>query len=633
MNFLAALSLLTFMIYVFIGIYTFKTINDSIETRLFLMLCFSLSIWSFGYMFAYTDLFNPEPLMKVAAVGWCTFNTFVLHIALKFTNNKLFKNIYLQGLIYLPSIFLIYVRIFLHWESIDSSMLIYNIFTTVDTMNNIIYQFSSLILIALWGRQQSDSSKKRQAMIIICTSAASFALNFLAQVRLLPTLGQFYALIMILGIYYSIVRHNLFKIPSDILFDEILTEMMDLFFLISPDSKVIKVNKRTAEVLGYSQNKLLNMKIEDLFVEKDIINKTIQDAYASGRHIYDEVSCISMSGEKTPISISCLSILDKSRKSLISTVIIGQDITITKELENELRIHEEIEEKLRISEEKFRVMFSEHSAIMLLIDPENLRIYSANNSAQKFYGFSEEKFKNMKINELNEMNDSEVNSNVSNILNKQISIMNSKHRLSNGEVRNVEIHPAPINVGDKVMIFSIIHDITERKKAEDYITYLAYHDALTGLVNRKYFVERLEKELLVRSDKNQKLAIIYCDLNGFKSINDTFGHEAGDYVLCEIGNRIKKCISKEDVVARLGGDEFAIIIFNINNDSEVNKVIQKISNKVQVPMFMKDNVFNVKASMGISIFPHDGESVDDLLSKADKAMYLVKKNSYRYLSS
>lgn len=575
MDLVAALSLLTFIIYVFIGVHTFKSSTSSAETKLFLLLCLSLSIWSLGYFLGnIPTFFASEPLMKLAAIGWCTFTTFVLHIALRFTNNKLFKNKLLQVLLYVPSIFLIYVRVFLHWEGISSTDSIYVIFSLVNTIYNISYQSLSLIVIAIWGKRQLELNKKRQAVIVVSSSAASFGINFLSEAGILPAMGQFYALIMVLGIYYAIIKYNLLKIPSDILFDEILAEMMDLFFLVSPSGEIIEINKRTVSLLGYSEREILKMRIEELFSEKETVKKIVLES-PYDKHIYRELNCVTALGKQIPMDVSCKKIIDEKSKKLIGTVIIGHDITLTKELEHELFVHEEIEERLRVSEERFRMMFDNHSAIMLMVDPESLKIFSANPSAQNFYGYSSKEFQNVTLNEVHGLDELEVKSVIHDILSKKIIEMETTHILSNGEIRNVEIHPSPIKVGDKTMIFSIIHDITERKKAEEYITYLAYHDALTGLVNRKYFVETLEEELRLQVNDPKKLALIFCDLDEFKYINDTFGHGAGDFVLCEVGNRIKDCIKGEGIVARLGGDEFAIILFNIENYMDAEKYIYK----------------------------------------------------------
>ena len=633
MDLVAALSLLTFIIYVFIGVHTFKSSTSSAETKLFLLLCLSLSIWSLGYFLGnIPTFFASEPLMKLAAIGWCTFTTFVLHIALRFTNNKLFKNKLLQVLLYVPSIFLIYVRVFLHWEGISSTDSIYVIFSLVNTIYNISYQSLSLIVIAIWGKRQLELNKKRQAVIVVSSSAASFGINFLSEAGILPAMGQFYALIMVLGIYYAIIKYNLLKIPSDILFDEILAEMMDLFFLVSPSGEIIEINKRTVSLLGYSEREILKMRIEELFSEKETVKKIVLES-PYDKHIYRELNCVTALGKQIPMDVSCKKIIDEKSKKLIGTVIIGHDITLTKELEHELFVHEEIEERLRVSEERFRMMFDNHSAIMLMVDPESLKIFSANPSAQNFYGYSSKEFQNVTLNEVHGLDELEVKSVIHDILSKKIIEMETTHILSNGEIRNVEIHPSPIKVGDKTMIFSIIHDITERKKAEEYITYLAYHDALTGLVNRKYFVETLEEELRLQVNDPKKLALIFCDLDEFKYINDTFGHGAGDFVLCEVGNRIKDCIKGEGIVARLGGDEFAIILFNIENYMDAEKYIYKINGRLQIPMKINGNKLNIRASMGISVFPDDGTSVDDLLKNADREMYSVKRKNYENVNN
>lgn len=184
---------------------------------------------------------------------------------------------------------------------------------------------------------------------------------------------------------------------------------------------------------------------------------------------------------------------------------------------------------------------------------------------------------------------------------------------------------SPIPLTNKKMIFAIVNDITERKKAEEHITYLAYHDSLTGLPNRKYFYERLSQELQRGRRSSGKFAVLYLDLDGFKEINDNYGHEIGDYILCETGNRIRESIRSSDIVARIGGDEFTLLILDIQRPDDAKSVAQKIISSLSPPAFKDGVTVSIHASIGISIFPDDGENADALIHSADKKMYSVKR--------
>lgn len=631
MSSLSNLTLLAFIIYVTMGVYAYNKMKKSKESRLFLILCTSLSIWSFGYIFVYNT--NSEFWVKFSAFGWCTFSAIILQIILTITDNKLFKNIYAQFLIYIPAMFLIYVRVFVDWKTINSSMLIYKSFSFVNLGYNIGYQLISLFFVVLWGIKQSRIRERRQAITIFVASSISFILNLMSQITIpyigikkLSPCGHIYAMSMIIGIYYASQRYNFLKVSSDILFDEIFEEMMDIFFLISSDGKFDKVNGSALELLGYSYKNILKLSLEDIFEEKEIVKKIKNNGTEKTQRLYAELNCITYSGERVPVSISSSVILDKITKEVIGIVVIGRDMTLIKRLEEEINRHEEIVKELRESEERFRVMFNKHSAIKLLIEPETLRIYSANESAQEFYGYTAEEFSTMKISDLNMLSQEDVEDIINKIIQKKDPVLFMNHKLSNGEIRSVEVHAASVPFKDKVMIYSIIHDITERKKAEEKIKYLAYHDNLTELTNRKYFVEALEKEIQVKEIRNDFISVIFIDLNGFKSINDTYGHEAGDYLLCEVGKRFKACVKEKDVVSRFGGDEFALLIYDIKDISEIDKIVEDIFKQVQLPIIMSNSQLSIKASIGRSIFPGSGLTVDELLNKADKEMYIMKKS-------
>ncbi|MDQ2679755.1 MAG: GGDEF domain-containing protein [Candidatus Eremiobacteraeota bacterium] len=157
--------------------------------------------------------------------------------------------------------------------------------------------------------------------------------------------------------------------------------------------------------------------------------------------------------------------------------------------------------------------------------------------------------------------------------------------------------------------------------------YRAEHDPLTGLANRLLFTDRLTQSLQ-RARRSQLLVgVVYADLNGFKPINDTLGHAAGDEVLRTIARRLKEQTRASDTVARLGGDEFAMIVEQLHNRSELEKIVQNLKNAIASPIPLHDRPVNVGVSFGCSIFPQDGGDAAALLHVADAAMYAVKKNT------
>lgn len=178
-----------------------------------------------------------------------------------------------------------------------------------------------------------------------------------------------------------------------------------------------------------------------------------------------------------------------------------------------------------------------------------------------------------------------------------------------------------------------IVDITERKISEQVLKYLATHDPLTGLPNRTLFSDRLHHALLLASRSKTKIAVMFIDLDGFKSINDAFGHEMGDQVLKRIAQRLNNCVRKSDTIARFSGDEFTLIIENITTSNAAALIAAKILKQLSIPLIEQDQQITITASIGISIYPTDGKDEKSLLKKADEAMYQVKnttKNGYRF---
>ncbi len=183
-----------------------------------------------------------------------------------------------------------------------------------------------------------------------------------------------------------------------------------------------------------------------------------------------------------------------------------------------------------------------------------------------------------------------------------------------------------------------IQDITERKQREEETWFIANHDVLTGLPNRRSFYMCLEDELIQshsqtggdRRVKGAKWALLFLDLDKFKDINDTLGHDAGDELLQVVADRLKHCIRKNDYIFRLGGDEFTVLLNALVHDIDVAKVVEKIRKAVAQPYCIKGHELYVTVSIGISIYPDDGEDVETLVKNVDMAMYAAKEEGQGY---
>lgn len=178
-------------------------------------------------------------------------------------------------------------------------------------------------------------------------------------------------------------------------------------------------------------------------------------------------------------------------------------------------------------------------------------------------------------------------------------------------------------------------DITERKKAESEIQQLAYYDTLTGLPNRTLFHDRLRQAIAQAHREQRLVGVLFLDLDRFKSVNDTLGHLYGDRVLTTVADRLLGVVRESDTVARLGGDEFVILLTAVNHEKDINDIAGKILTELAIPVQLDNHEIFTTGSIGISIYPIDGDDVHTLLKNADIAMYKAKeldKNNHQFFS-
>lgn len=204
----------------------------------------------------------------------------------------------------------------------------------------------------------------------------------------------------------------------------------------------------------------------------------------------------------------------------------------------------------------------------------------------------------------------------------------------NGQMFHIEDSASPIRnrVGEIVGAVLVFHDVSDKRKLIEQMIYQVYHDPLTGLANRMLFQDRLSVAIVQAQRNREMLAVLFLDLDRFKQVNDMLGHDRGDELLQKVATDILVCLRQSDTVARVGGDEFTVLLPRIGQEDEAAKVAQKIVQTLDHPWIIAGQEFHVTGSIGIAVFPDDGEDSETLLKHADTAMYRAKeqgKNKYQ----
>lgn len=203
-----------------------------------------------------------------------------------------------------------------------------------------------------------------------------------------------------------------------------------------------------------------------------------------------------------------------------------------------------------------------------------------------------------------------------------------RNRRKNGEIFTEWLSVKSVfdGNGELTNYVSILTDISKIKEAEDKLRHLAHHDALTDLPNRHYFQNRLDQALSHAKRRGTRLGLLFLDLDNFKNVNDSLGHQIGDELLQRVSERLYKSLRRYDVIARHGGDEFLVLVEDIEDPLELKHVTDHIRESLRKPIRISNHEFNTSVSIGISIYPENGQTRDSLLRNADVAMYEAKKN-------
>lgn len=391
---------------------------------------------------------------------------------------------------------------------------------------------------------------------------------------------------------------------------------------VNTEGRFIHVNRLICELLGYTEQELLKMTVRDVSHPDDI-------------HLADEPIAKLRSGKIKSFKIEKRYLRKEGTPVWFSLSVSGNRSPDGTYL-NEISIMEDIsarkltEYALKESEARFRSLTELSSDWYWETDAEYRFV--------RFEGRDKEFINKLRQDYLGkrgwetevEVSADESESDIMQELmdeRKSFRDIVGKRRLPNETVRYSSVSGEPLydEHGRFTGYRGLSRDITEQKLAEDKIRYLATHDGMTGLVNREMFNQLINLAMEQARRYTRKLAVLFIDLDGFKDINDSLGHEFGDRMLVVVAQRLKGCMRSSDVVARFGGDEFVILIPEVKDINQLNMIANNLLSIISQPEDVMGRLCRVTASIGISIYPVDANNVSSLMKNADVSMYRAKQ--------
>ncbi|MEA2164631.1 MAG: hypothetical protein QOK37_2758 [Thermoanaerobaculia bacterium] len=386
------------------------------------------------------------------------------------------------------------------------------------------------------------------------------------------------------------------------------------------------VNDRFCEMVGYSREELIGRAGETLLAYTEDVALMREKTRLRLRNIADqyEVRVRRKDGMVIWIEIGGAPVMDGAG-NVVGSIGVHNDVT-------ERRM---AEEALRDSEARYRLMAENSTDMISRTSSRGVLLY-ASDASRRLLGYEPSELVGRRFYDFVFEADREEVRYLSGLIHDS-GPTTFAYRVQRKDGSLIWFETTSRSVRDVVSgevreIVGVSRDVTERKRVEEHIEYQAYHDALTGLPNRRLFRDRLTVALAHARRLKHPLAVMFLDLDQFKIVNDTLGHSAGDELLKTVATRLQAALREEDSVARMGGDEFTVLLADLKTTDDAAKIAQKVLDTVAQSMIIDETELFLTTSIGMAIFPTDGDTAETLLANADRAMYRAKdagRNSYQ----
>jgi len=425
-----------------------------------------------------------------------------------------------------------------------------------------------------------------------------------------------------IGVFYELTERK--KIEDALKESEsrylgILNSAYEFIGLLEPDGTLLNVNNAALALIHANKADVLGKPFWETqwWIHDSKSQKLIHDAIqksAKGEFVRFEVAMPDYDHEIHYVDFSISPIIDEEGNVAL-LVPEGRDITAIRQAEDDVR-------KLSRA--------VEHSPVMVIITDQHGTIEYVNPRFSEITGYTADEVigKHTRVLQSGHTEISTYQDLWSSINAGENWRGEFQNRKKSGELYWQQISISPIfdNNSHITHFVAIEEDITQRKKTEEKIWRQANYDILTGLPNRRLFSDRLHQFIAHAVRYDHQGGLMFIDLDKFKHINDTYGHEAGDLLLKQVAQRITSCTRESDTVARLSGDEFTVILPEVSSITAIEHVAESILQQLSAPFVIKDQHMEISASIGIALFPTHGKSLDEVLKNADTAMYQAKKD-------
>lgn len=404
----------------------------------------------------------------------------------------------------------------------------------------------------------------------------------------------------------------------------------DIIILADAEEKIIEVNDKTLNVLGYQKQDLIDAPLHTLFPHpcKKTLETGLNTLREHGVAVF-EIFQQKAVGHPLPVEVSARSIKLDGKKFI---QFICRDVTERKEVEKSLK-----ETKNRLNDILESIL-----DVVWSFSADFSHLYYINSSVERIHGYPVASFFEKPSLWLDAIHPEDVArvDHAIQTLGPEHTAYEVEYRImrKDGAIRwlHCRAHLVLNQAGKPLRLNGVSSDITERKTAEQQVQLLAYYDSVTLLPNRTLLGDRLEQATHVALRNNQKVALLFMDLDNFKYVNDSLGHHVGDMLLRGIAERLLDCVRDEDTVARIGGDEFLVVLPDLDKAEQAVPVADKILNTMAQPFSLSEHQVYSTISIGISIFPDDGKTAGELIKHADSALYQAKnlgRNRYQFFTS